>query len=108
MLTTFRSPIAILLIGMAILSLAPSPASAAGCGTACSMPEAPECVGCQYTFLSRTRCNRQSCVLCIEVDCWVALPGEGKDRLAGQCTTGTSSPSIGTKVVRVRVLPERS
>lgn len=96
-----------LLIGFASL-LTPQVASAAGCGSGCNLQEPPECIGCQFTFFMRTMCNRQSCVLCVEIDCWTALPGTSSEQLAGSCPSRSEAASAGPTIVRVETLPARS
>jgi len=111
----FRRLSAVLLLGMALGLLAPSKTEA--CGTACMMPEAPACAECQYTFFTRTRCTRQNCHTCLEIDCWVANPAVAGEQLAtsGQdgaavssCSALPEKASPASKIVRVQILPARS
>jgi hypothetical protein len=109
----FRRLSAVLLICLAVVLLAPYEAEA--CGTACNMPEAPDCADCQYTFFSRTRCSRMNCYTCFEYDCWVANPalaGEqlatAQDGSAGTCAAVSETVSPAPKVIRVQILPARS
>lgn len=97
------------MLGLALALLA-SPGAEA-CGTACNMPEAPDCADCQYTFFTRTRCTRSACHTCIEIDCWVSNPATAVERLASEVSRCLSQPENAfpaPKVVRVQVLPARS
>lgn len=114
MTLSFRRLSAVLLLGTALVLLAPHGAEA--CGTACNMPEAPACADCQYTFFTRTRCTRTACHTCIEIDCWASSPAAARERLAlsGQdgaassCSSLPESASPAPRVVRVQILPARS
>lgn len=113
MTPAFRRRLSAALLLVAVLFLLP-PQEAQACGTACSMPEAPACADCQYTFFTRTRCSRPACHTCIEHECWTARPDVSGERLAAQVGSGNSCPaqpgnvSSASKVVRVQVLPARS
>lgn len=109
----FRRLSVVLLLGMGVFLLAPSGAEA--CGTACTMPEAPACAGCQFTFFTRTKCYRPACHTCIEIDCWVASPVTVGERLASEpdgaassCPALPENASPAPKVIRVQILPARS
>lgn len=114
MTVAFRRLSAVLLLGMAIALLGAPGAEA--CGSSCNMPEAPDCAGCQYTFFTRTRCNRTACHTCIEHDCWVSNPATAGERLATSelddkarsCTSQPENASPAPKVVRVQILAARS
>lgn len=112
-----------LILSLSVAALMPETAVAAGCGSACEPREAPQCMACRFTFLTRTMCARASCELCYEDYCWVAQPAKQGERLAagtpqickpeenggaaGSLSSVPESPAA-PKILRVQVLPARS
>lgn len=107
-------------LGMAVLfCLIAFSGSAEACGTACQLTAAPECMGCRYTFFTRTICIRVNCERCDEDFCWVGKPSS-IERLAfqspqdGQACTAPFSDSpeyqepTGPKIIKVDVMNARS
>lgn len=107
------------LVVVVLLGLVSFSDRAEACGTACELTTAPDCLGCRYTFFTRTICIRINCNLCEEDFCWVGMTSSG-ERLAletpqdgNACTAPASErldfqEPIGPKILKVDVLNARS